>query len=75
MEESNQTTVCSFCGFSPRFVERDVEQHMEKARRHKLRKGNGNKNVMHHLHRLITRDRFGVVGNGNRVSFPRFMER
>ena len=75
MEESNQTTVCSFCGFSTFFVERDGERCMEKALRHKLRTGNENKNVRFHLCRLITRGRFGALGDGNRVSLPRCMER
>ena len=75
IEESDQTNVCSFCGFSPCFLERHGERHMERARRCELRTGNENKNVRFHLHKLIIRDRFGVLGNGNRVSLPRCMER
>ena len=75
MEESNQTNVCSFCGFSPCFIERHGERHMVRARRHKLLTGNENKNARFHLYMLIIRDRFGVLGNGKRVSLPRFIER
>ena len=75
MEESNQTNVCSFCVFSPCFVESHGERHMERARRCKLRRGNENKNVRFFLYRIIARESFGVLGNDNRVRLPRCMER
>ena len=74
MKESNHTNVCSFCWFSPCFIERYGERFMERYHRHKLRRDNENKNVRFHLHRIITRDRFGVLSNGNRVILPLFME-
>ena len=48
---------------------------MERDRRRKVRTGNENKSARLHLYRLITRERFGVLGNGNSVSLPRCMKR
>ena len=48
---------------------------MKRAHLCKLRTGNENKSVRFHLCRLITRECFCVLGNGNRVRLPRCMER
>ena len=74
MEESIETNICSFCEVSHCFVQRHRDRHMAIACRCKLRAGNENRRVRYYMCRRIARDRFGVLGNGNRVRVPRCME-